>query len=51
MSAFVVEVQKARKPLLHMLTRLCAIIGGVFSIIGVVDKVVFRLDRMLSKNK
>lgn len=51
MSAFMVEVHNTRKPLLHVLTRVCAIIGGVFSVLGIVDKVIFRLSKMASGEK
>ena len=51
MSAFMVEIQKSRKPLLHTLTRLCAIVGGVFSILGLLDKIVYRLQNMMSGRK
>lgn len=47
MSSFMVEVLNTRKPLLHTVTRLCAIIGGIFSVLGLVDKVVFKLERLL----
>jgi hypothetical protein len=48
MSSFMVEIQNTRKPLLHVFTRLCAIVGGVFSILGIADKLIFRLDKMIS---
>lgn len=47
MSPFMVEVQRSRKPLLHTFTRLCAIIGGVLSILGVIDKALFKLQKLI----
>jgi len=47
LSPFMVEVQRTRPPISHLLTKLCAIIGGVFSVLGVIDGSVFRLAKML----
>lgn len=43
-----VEIQSTRKPLLHSVTRLCAIIGGVFSVLGVVDKIFFKIAKTVT---
>jgi hypothetical protein len=43
-----VQVLKNRKPLLHTFTRLCAIVGGVLSILGVVDSIWFRMQKLFS---
>lgn len=48
LSPFMVEVQRTRPPLSHLLTKLCAIVGGVFSVLGVLDGTVFRLTKMMS---
>jgi len=37
-----VVVSEAAKPFLHFLTQLCAIIGGVFTVAGIVDAVVHK---------
>ena len=33
-----VRIEEKRRPFLHFLTRVCAIVGGVFTIMGVVDR-------------
>lgn len=45
---FLVEIKRVTVPLSHLLTRLCAIVGGVFSVMGVLDAVCFRLQKMRS---
>lgn len=37
-----VVVREAQKPFLHFLTQLCAIIGGVFTVAGIVDAVIHK---------
>lgn len=45
LSPFMIEVQRSRPPLSHLLTKLCAIVGGVVSVMGVIDGSVFRLGK------
>lgn len=45
-----VEVTHGAVPLSHLITRLLAVVGGVFSIIGVVDIVSFRITKLATKN-
>lgn len=45
---FLVEIKRITVPTSHLLTRLCAIVGGVFSVMGVVDALCFRLQKMRS---
>ena len=45
-----VEVSHGNVPLIHLITRLLAIVGGVFSILGVVDILLFRLTKQSVKN-
>jgi hypothetical protein len=50
-SPFLIEIKRIRMPFLHLLTRLCAIVGGVFSIFGVIDATVFRIQNLISRKK
>jgi hypothetical protein len=45
-----VDVTESRVPLSHLLTRLLAIIGGVFSVLGVIDALFYRIQKIGSKN-
>jgi hypothetical protein len=50
MSPMTVVVQEHRIPFYHFLTSLCAIIGGVFTVIGLVDSVLYHsLSSMKTK--
>jgi len=51
LSPFMVEVQRNGPPLSHLLTKLCAIVGGVFSVMGVIDGSLFRLTKLFSGGK
>jgi hypothetical protein len=51
LSPFMIEASRMRMPLLHFLTKLCAIIGGVFTVLGVVDSVAFKLQSLLYGSK
>eukprot|EP00607_Mallomonas_marina_P009414 CAMPEP_0182420526 /NCGR_PEP_ID=MMETSP1167-20130531/5383_1 /TAXON_ID=2988 /ORGANISM="Mallomonas Sp, Strain CCMP3275" /LENGTH=387 /DNA_ID=CAMNT_0024596577 /DNA_START=73 /DNA_END=1236 /DNA_ORIENTATION=- len=48
-SPFVVEVKRTCIPLLHFITRLMAIVGGIFSILGVLDGFLYRLQKLTAK--
>lgn len=41
LSPIMVKVSEKRKPFLHFITQLCAIVGGVFTVAGLVDKFVY----------
>ena len=47
LSPFLIKIQKNRQPIIHFLTRLCAIIGGVYTVIGVVDSMIFRFQKLI----
>jgi DMSO reductase anchor subunit len=49
MSPFLVEVHHKSKPFLHVLTRILAIAGGVLSVLGLVDGLVYRVQTLVSK--
>lgn len=38
-----VRIVEKRRSFLHFLTRVCAIIGGVFTVMGLVDGIVYRI--------
>jgi endoplasmic reticulum-Golgi intermediate compartment protein 3 len=50
LSPFMVEYTHGAVPLAHLVTRLLAIVGGVFSVMGVLDIVSFRLTKMATKS-
>lgn len=48
LSPFMIEASRIRMPFLHFVTKLCAIVGGVFTVLGVLDSILFRLQKMTS---
>jgi hypothetical protein len=51
LSPFMIEASRTRIPVLHFLTKVCAIIGGVISVLGVIDAFFFVIQKFLSKKK
>lgn len=51
LSPFMIEADRSSMPLLHFFTKLCAIVGGVFTVLGVLDSVLFRLGKYASRKK
>jgi hypothetical protein len=45
LSPFLIEVQKTSTPFLHFFTKACAIVGGVISVTGVIDSVLYRYQK------
>lgn len=43
LSPLQVRVRQYRQPLYHFITSLCAIMGGVFTVLGIIDSVVYYL--------
>ena len=43
LSPIVVRIETRTRSLLHFLTRVCAVVGGIFAITGLVDRWVHRL--------
>jgi endoplasmic reticulum-Golgi intermediate compartment protein 3 len=50
LSPFLISVTEEQVPLSHLITRLLAIVGGVFSVMGIIDALLFRLNKLASKN-
>lgn len=46
LSPFMIEASKIRMPFLHFVTKICAIVGGVFTVLGVIDSIIFRLQKL-----
>lgn len=46
LSPFMIEASRIRMPILHFVTKLCAIVGGVFTVLGVLDSILFRLQKL-----
>ncbi|KAK5664511.1 ER-derived vesicles protein erv46 [Batrachochytrium dendrobatidis] len=42
-----VKFKEFRKPFTHFLTDLCAIIGGVFTVAGMIDALLFATQRSI----
>ena len=47
LSPFMIEASSSRMPFFHLLTKICAIVGGVFTVIGVLDSIIFKLQKLL----
>jgi hypothetical protein len=45
-SPFMIEAQKSTFPFSHFLTKICAIVGGTFTMIGVIDGLIYRLSKL-----
>ncbi|KAJ1442988.1 hypothetical protein B484DRAFT_321773, partial [Ochromonadaceae sp. CCMP2298] len=46
LSPFMIEASRIRMPLLHLTTKILAIVGGVFTVLGVADSLLYRLQRL-----
>jgi hypothetical protein len=51
LSPFMIEASRTRVPLLHLLTKVCAIVGGVFSVLGVLDSAIHKLSGLMASKK
>eukprot|EP00183_Erythrolobus_madagascarensis_P007091 CAMPEP_0185844114 /NCGR_PEP_ID=MMETSP1354-20130828/399_1 /TAXON_ID=708628 /ORGANISM="Erythrolobus madagascarensis, Strain CCMP3276" /LENGTH=395 /DNA_ID=CAMNT_0028543727 /DNA_START=1 /DNA_END=1188 /DNA_ORIENTATION=+ len=51
LSPILVEVEERRRSFFHFLVQLCAIIGGVYSVSGMVDSSIYHLPRILKKRR
>ena len=49
LSPFLIEVKSTAMPFYHLITRLFAIVGGVFTVLGVMDSVIYRVQKLASK--
>jgi hypothetical protein len=41
-SPIMVDVRERRRPFFHLIAQACAIVGGVFTVAGVVDRLLYR---------
>lgn len=48
-SPFMIQISSSSMPFYHLLTRLFAIVGGVFSVLGIVDAILYRIEKYTSK--
>ena len=46
-----VNVVETRRSILHFLTNVCAIVGGVFTVSGILDSTVYHGQRLIRKKK
>jgi hypothetical protein len=46
---FMIYTTISRMPVTHLITRLLAIVGGVFSVLGMADSLVYRIQKVLNK--
>ena len=44
-----IRYQYDRKPVYHLLTMICAIVGGVVTLAGVVDKILFNTHQLIKQ--
>jgi endoplasmic reticulum-Golgi intermediate compartment protein 3 len=44
-----IKITESRKPFTHFLTDLCAIVGGVFTVAGIIDGVLFTAQKQMEK--
>jgi len=51
LSPFLVEVVRSRTPFLHYFTKVCATVGGVFAVMGMVDKAWFGIQNLAKSSK
>lgn len=42
-----IKIKEYRKPFAHFLTDLCAIVGGVFTVAGIIDSLLYSAQRSL----
>jgi len=49
LSPIMVRFTERRRPITHFLTQLCAILGGVFTVAGIIDRLVYNGTRLLEK--
>jgi hypothetical protein len=49
LAPFMVKYSEKEKSLGHFLTGLCAIIGGIFTVAGILDKLVYNSSRIIQK--
>ncbi len=49
MSPFMIEAKGSTIPFTHLLTKLCAIVGGVLTVVGVLDSLVFKVQKWIIK--
>ena len=51
LSPFMKEVTSTAAPLSHLLTRLVAVVGGVFALSGLIDVILYRFDTVVNEVK
>lgn len=51
LSPLQILVREVGKPLYHFLTTSCAIIGGVFTVAGILDSILYQSVKMMKKNQ
>jgi len=50
LSPFLTEVARKPVPFSHFISRICAVVGGVYALIGVLDANLYRLEKLLKKD-
>lgn len=48
---FMIRISEHRMPLHQLVAKCCAVAGGVFTVLGITDSVIFRLRRMVNKKQ
>jgi hypothetical protein len=50
LSPFSIEVIRDSTPFSHYFTKVCATVGGVFTVMGVVDKIIFKMQKFTKQS-
>jgi hypothetical protein len=48
-SPFMIQISNSSMPFYHLMTRLFAIVGGVFSVLGILDAILYRIQKFAAK--
>lgn len=46
-----VSISETRQSFLHFITNVCAIVGGVFTVAGIVDSILYHGDKLIRKKQ
>jgi endoplasmic reticulum-Golgi intermediate compartment protein 1 len=49
LSPITVEYREHRQPLYHFITTVCAVVGGTFTVAGIIDSIIFTSAQIFKK--
>jgi hypothetical protein len=44
-----IKYEEYRKPFTHFLTDVCAVVGGVFTVAGLIDSLIYSAERKMAR--